>query len=305
MAPIVEGYWGKQTATLDWCEENYAVTYYVAEFWNTLSNALMLLSPAVMVSLGLKENHEKRFVYSFVALAGNTLSNALMLLSPAVMVSLGLKENHEKRFVYSFVALAVVGLGSWLFHMTLRYSMQLMDEIPMIWGCSFQIYGLFMVTSKPGEKNSLLQIGLFSYCAVVTLVYILINNPIFHQVSYALLILCIVALSTRMLMTLKCSMPIYFTALFSYAFGFLLWNVDNVFCSQLRSIRELPPGSASGMLLECHAWWHIFAGFGTYMGILFAMHARYVYLKKNPQLKYILGFWPYLTLSDDKVLKLR
>ncbi|GFR60865.1 alkaline ceramidase 3, partial [Elysia marginata] len=65
-------------------------------------------------------------------------------------------------------------------------------------------------------------------------------------------------------------MPIYFTALFSYAFGFLLWNVDNIFCSQLRSIRALPPGQASGMLLECHAWWHIFAGFGTYMGILFS-----------------------------------
>ncbi|KAK3776892.1 hypothetical protein RRG08_024663 [Elysia crispata] len=268
MAPIIEGYWGKQTATLDWCEENYAVSYYVAEFWNTLSNALMLLSPAVMVSLGLKENH-------------------------------------EKRFVYSFIALAVVGLGSWLFHMTLRYSMQLMDEIPMIWGCSFQIYGLFMITSKPEEKHLLLQIGLFLYCAVVTLVYILINNPIFHQVSYALLILCIVALSTRMLLNLKCSLPIYFTALFSYAFGFLLWNVDNIFCSQLRSIRELPPGRVSGMLLECHAWWHIFAGFGTYMGILFAMHTRYVYLQRDPKLKFILGFWPYLTLSDEKDLKLR
>lgn len=35
MAPIdgdKEGYWGKPTATLDWCEENYAVTPYIAEF---------------------------------------------------------------------------------------------------------------------------------------------------------------------------------------------------------------------------------------------------------------------------------
>lgn len=34
MAPAVDrkGYWGPTTSTLDWCEENYVVTLYVAEF---------------------------------------------------------------------------------------------------------------------------------------------------------------------------------------------------------------------------------------------------------------------------------
>ncbi|GFO35891.1 alkaline ceramidase 3-like [Plakobranchus ocellatus] len=63
--------------------------------------------------------------------------------------------------------------------MTLRYSMQLMDEIPMIWGCSFQIYGLFMITCKPGEKNVWLQVGLFLYCGVVTLLDIQDLNSYF------------------------------------------------------------------------------------------------------------------------------
>jgi len=35
MAPLetnFDGFWGKTTATIDWCEANYEVTYYIAEF---------------------------------------------------------------------------------------------------------------------------------------------------------------------------------------------------------------------------------------------------------------------------------
>lgn len=34
MAPAAdrEGYWGPPTSTLEWCEENYAVSYHIAEF---------------------------------------------------------------------------------------------------------------------------------------------------------------------------------------------------------------------------------------------------------------------------------
>ena len=38
MAPVDvdEGFWGKPTSLIDWCEENYVVTTYIAEFWNTI-----------------------------------------------------------------------------------------------------------------------------------------------------------------------------------------------------------------------------------------------------------------------------
>ena len=32
LEPDYPGYWGPPTATIDWCEANYDVSFYVAEF---------------------------------------------------------------------------------------------------------------------------------------------------------------------------------------------------------------------------------------------------------------------------------
>ncbi|KAF0713160.1 Aste57867_4490 [Aphanomyces stellatus] len=37
------GFWSPATAAINWCERDYAVSYFVAEFWNTLSNALYVV----------------------------------------------------------------------------------------------------------------------------------------------------------------------------------------------------------------------------------------------------------------------
>lgn len=38
------------------------------------------------------------------------------------------------RYQIIFCSLLTVGVGSWMFHMTLQYEMQLLDELPMVWG---------------------------------------------------------------------------------------------------------------------------------------------------------------------------
>ncbi|GFN73998.1 ankyrin repeat and mynd domain-containing protein 1 [Plakobranchus ocellatus] len=88
MAPQM-GFWERHTSTIDWCEENYVVTKYIAEFWNTLSN--------------------------FVLIGG-----------PFIMLSQCFKNNLERRFVIAFSLISVIGVGSLLFHMTLQYSMQVL-----------------------------------------------------------------------------------------------------------------------------------------------------------------------------------
>jgi hypothetical protein len=40
-------YWGSVDANIDWCERNYEVTPYVAEFWNAISSIPIALCAAV------------------------------------------------------------------------------------------------------------------------------------------------------------------------------------------------------------------------------------------------------------------
>ena len=108
MAPTVSmrpgdtiGFWGPPSSTINWCETNYEVTHYIAEFWNTITNLGFIIPP----------------------LFG--LSNCR---------NLGI----ESRYAYSFILILLVGIGSWMFHMTLTFEMQLLDEIPMMWCGSYR-----------------------------------------------------------------------------------------------------------------------------------------------------------------------
>ena len=52
------------------------------------------------------------------------------------------------RFFLLYLTLLTIGVGSWLFHMTLRYDMQLMDEVPMVFGSATLIYCIYQVQTQ-------------------------------------------------------------------------------------------------------------------------------------------------------------
>ncbi|GAB1603507.1 alkaline ceramidase 3-like [Argonauta hians] len=257
----VKGYWGSVTSTIDWCEENYVVTKYIAEFWNTVSNIVMIVPPVCLAILALRQKLELRLL----------MCNLSLLL---------------------------VGVGSWCFHMTLLYSMQLLDELPMIWGTSFLVYSFAEIRCPPGRQNRGLQIFLFIYCVVVTAVYLLIKNPVFHEFAYGLLVVSLVFYSAKVIRHCEHNLKLVMSGMSIYLFGFLLWNIDNVFCHRVRSFRW-KLGSL-GPISQLHAWWHLLAGVGTYLAIIFCIHTRYLFLKKEPTIKFIVGFLPYIDVPRVK-----
>ena len=102
------GVWGPVTATVDWCEENYAVSALVAEPLNSASSLLLSAAGAWAALQARRAGAEARYA------------------------GLGL-------------VLVLVGLGSAAFHATLRKEEQALDEIPMLWVALLAAYCILQV----------------------------------------------------------------------------------------------------------------------------------------------------------------
>lgn len=86
-------------STVDWCESNYLLSTYFVEYWNTITGICISLS-----SLIFYYNY-KTFIY---------------------------ESKYAINFIRITVLLFIVGIGTMLFHATLFYPFQLLDELPMI-----------------------------------------------------------------------------------------------------------------------------------------------------------------------------
>ncbi|CAE8718675.1 unnamed protein product, partial [Polarella glacialis] len=120
-------------ATIDWCEGNYLVTHYVAEFFNSTTSF-------------------------FIVLAG---------LLPLVLHR-HLWQHLELRFLLAFGSIAVVGLGSVAFHGTLLFHHQMLDEVPMLWTVVILLYVLLEQHQPKPRHGLLLPLGLAVYASIAS-----------------------------------------------------------------------------------------------------------------------------------------
>lgn len=236
------GYWGEITSTIDWCEENYVISGYIAEYVNTLTNSV------------------------FIALAGFAVFHAY-------------KHKLEPRFIFTAFGFMLVGIGSWLFHMTLQYHFQLLDELPMIYATCIPFWSVFS-EFKSGKDSFMIAIGIFMAANLLTLIYLYVKDPTLHQAAYGflnfLIILKSFTLTNKYVKDTRSKKDLNKTMIWGislFLFGYFLWNLDIHLCSNVRHLRR-QIGIPYGFILEGHGWWHIFTGLGVYFYLVYEEYLR-------------------------------
>lgn len=141
----------KLPSSISWCESKYKVVPYIAEFWNTLTGICLIVS-----GLLFYKNNQSLISAHFSRIIG---------------------------------LLIFVGIGTMLFHSTLYYPFQLLDELPMILLCNEYLVLLMSLetTQKTLSETHLyiLNNGLFySYSMIPFIIVSYFIHPMLQVVSF-------------------------------------------------------------------------------------------------------------------------
>jgi len=259
LAKEIVGFWSPVSSSIDWCERNYVITWYIAEFWNSLSS----------------------FIIFATAVAG---------------VLQAMKRKLELRFLLFHGSIIFVGLGSVAFHGSLTYFGQLGDELPMVWTMLIWWYILFKLENTNKNDSKLIPYSLAIYGAIFSIIHCFFAFTVFFQVHSTLLIAVGFLYIFKFSRQYHKSYPIVSTLGIIYctsmAVAAIAWLIDQAFCKELHSL-EIP-----GLMIripnpQFHAVWHALVAYSTYLGGIFARVVRYIVVYgKTPKVNWTLGFWP-------------
>lgn len=259
-------HWGTITSTLNWCEEDYVLTQYCAELINSLTSLL------------------------FVVLAIRGMRSCII-------------NRHDTVFFIALFGYLCVGLGSFLFHSTLWYSMQLVDELSMIYTTCLMVWASFSRGMSVGY-STFLGFVLFVFAVGMSVIYHYLQDPRFHQNGYALLSALFLFHSMYLQETkirsvdARCVNRLWRLigwGINVFLSGFALWNIDNIFCDELRNWRR-SVGLPWAVLAEGHGWWHLLTGLGAYYGLQYGIWLRYCLEGKQDEYEL---YWPSIWSIPD------
>ncbi|HKO93053.1 MAG TPA: ceramidase [Polyangiaceae bacterium] len=250
------GFWGAPTSTVDWCEANYAHSRYICELFNTVSSLSMLVA----------------------GLLGLCLHRRLL----------------ERRFLLGFASVALVGLGSIAFHASLRFELQMADELPMLYAVIVMVY--ILLENGPERRfGAWFPLALASHALLVTALAALTRGNLQFYLFHASFG-SMEAFSLYAVYRLQRGHPsarlrrLYRTGMSAYLLAIGLWFLDLKFCSLLSE--RLPALGAFNPQL--HAVWHVLVSCGFYCLLLVIAYVRLERLGRQPQLERWLGVIPAL-----------
>lgn len=251
------GFWGAPTSSVDWCETNYRYSPYVCELFNTTSSVAMVAAGGLGAWL-----HWGRL---------------------------------ERRFSLAFIALLIVGLGSIAFHATLRFELQMLDELPMLWLAQVMLYTL--LENRPTRRFGAWFPALLVLHGVLVSLLVALTRGQVQFWAFQISFTCVEFYGLyRVWRIHRRSQNETVHRLFRWGMGFylvaiVLWSIDTHACSFVSV--TLP---AWGLFNpQLHAVWHVLVSMGFYALVLLIARDRYDVLGTPAKLERRFGFVPYLS----------
>lgn len=149
----------------DWCEQNYAITPYIAEFYNSISSLVILLIG--IAGLYVCRKQRRRTLQS--TRDGFTVSQQSFAHIPH-------PNWPETRFSLAYLVLCFVGIGSFWFHATLQYYAEAFDELPMCYWVLVMLY-MLLETEAPADRRK------YRYLPVCMVAYAVLNTLAYFYMS--------------------------------------------------------------------------------------------------------------------------
>jgi len=226
----------RTTSTVDWCEDNYAYTTYIAEFWNTLSS--LVLTYAGCVGFAAHRNFTGSTVFLWLAIvgAGSVCFHGFLTAETQML--------DEIPMIFMVVQLAIN-----IFRVTGVPKRIFAYIIGTIFACiimktAFLQDGKSLELDKTSGPRKV-EFYIFQSAIVLTGVGIfkqLVKNSMKQR-------------NTRKLFKKGCGI---------FLIGWGCWLTDYFMCSTLQ--QSWNP--------QLHAWWHVFSAIGVYnlslLSLLFA-----------------------------------
>ncbi len=259
------GFFSPQTSVVNYCEIDYEITPYIAEFINSLSNL------------------------AYIYFAFKTLPRTYHLL-------------HVTSWPATNISLVLVGILSFAFHATLKHEAQIFDELAMYAITGSLNYAVYTHDPSPNSSTlasklsftSTLSRTLLSSALFLSSGYVLYANYITHystnlDIHTALFVILLSTFWPRTLdlinqatsskgsaqakATHQRHLQTFRIAALSFIAGFGIWLCDGIYCHQLRAIRA-KIGLPWAWALEGHGIWHLLTALGAGMFVKLVAELR-------------------------------
>lgn len=196
-------------SNIDWCEDNYKYSDYICEYYNSLSNLLPIIYSIYVL-------YQSKFI-----------------------------KNKLNSYHISYILMILIYIGSFIFHASLTYIGQILDEFPML---LLMMYILYLLDNKT-------IIAIIKYNILLILIITIINlypdSPYPFQISFILinLLLTVKVLKIYKKYPFKLHRKKIQLCLRYYIIAAICWILDILLCDYIKN-------------LYLHSFWHILSFIG-------------------------------------------